>query len=152
MKQTILIASLALAIVLTGLANSASAQSMAATSGNSALYQAFGEKAGLVKLMDDFVPRLQADPRLAEAFKKANVENLKMQLVNQICQVSGGPCEYKGADMKTAHNSMDITKTDFNALVEVLQKSMDAQGISFSNQNQLLAKLAPMHRDVITVK
>ncbi len=152
MKKTILIASLALATVLTGLATSASAQSMAATSGNSALYQAFGEKAGLVKLMDDFVPRLQADPRLAEAFKKANVENLKMQLVNQICQVSGGPCEYKGADMKTAHNSMDITKTDFNALVEVLQKSMDAQGISFSNQNQLLAKLAPMHRDVITVK
>lgn len=152
MKKTILIASLALATALTGLATSASAQSMAATSGNSALYQAFGEKAGLVKLMDDFVPRLQADPRLAEAFKKANVENLKMQLVNQICQVSGGPCEYKGADMKTAHNSMDITKTDFNALVEVLQKSMDAQGISFSNQNQLLAKLAPMHRDVITVK
>lgn len=152
MKKTILIASLALATVLTGLATSASAQSMAATSGNSALYQAFGEKAGLVKLMDDFVPRLQADPRLAEAFKKANVENLKMQLVNQICQVSGGPCEYKGADMKMAHNSMDITKTDFNALVEVLQKSMDAQGISFSNQNQLLAKLAPMHRDVITVK
>jgi hemoglobin len=89
---------------------------------------------------------------LAEAFKKANVENLKMQLVNQICQVSGGPCEYKGPDMKAAHSSMDITKTDFNALVEVLQKSMDAQGIAFSSQNQLLAKLAPMHRDVITVK
>jgi hemoglobin len=29
---------------------------------------------------------------------------------------------------------------------------MDAQGIAFSSQNQLLAKLAPMHRDVITVK
>jgi hemoglobin len=77
---------------------------------------------------------------------------LKSQLVDQICQVSGGPCEYKGPDMKVAHSNMDITKTDFNALVEVLQKSMDAQGIAFSSQNQLLAKLAPMHRDVITVK
>jgi hemoglobin len=144
MKKTILIAS-----ILLGLATAASAQTM---SSSSALYQAFGEKAGLVKLMDDFVPRLQADPRLAEAFKNANVANLKSQLVNQICQVSGGPCEYKGPDMKVAHSNMDITKTDFNALVEVLQKSMDAQGISFSSQNQLLAKLAPMHRDVITVK
>ena len=152
MKKTILIASMALAYVLTVLASTASAQFMAANSGSSALYQAFGEKAGLVKLMDDFVPRLQADPRLAEAFKKTNVANLKSQLVDQICQISGGPCEYKGADMKAAHNSMDITKTDFNALVEVLQKSMDAQGIAFSSQNQLLAKLAPMHRDVITVK
>ena len=149
MKKTILIASLALASVLTGLATTASAQTMNA---NPALYQAFGEKAGLVKLMDDFVPRLQADPRLAGAFKNANVANLKAKLVDQICVVSGGPCEYKGADMKSAHSNMDITKTDFNALVEVLQKSMDAQGISFSNQNQLLAKLAPMHRDVITVK
>ena len=152
MKKTILIASMALASVFTVLASTASAQSMATNSGSSALYQAFGEKTGLVKLMDDFVPRLQADPRLAEAFKKANVVNLKSQLVDQFCQVSGGPCEYKGADMKAAHNSMDITKTDFNALVEVLQKSMDAQGIAFSSQNQLLAKLAPMHRDVITVK
>jgi hemoglobin len=144
MKKTILIASM-----LLGLSNAAFAQSM---NSSAALYQAFGEKAGLVKLMDDFVPRLQADPRLAEAFKKANVANLKSQLVDQICQVSGGPCEYKGPDMKAAHSNMDITKTDFNALVEVLQKSMDAQGIAFSSQNQLLAKLAPMHRDVITVK
>lgn len=144
MKKTILIASL-----LLGFVNAVSAQTM---SSSSVLYQAFGEKAGLVKLMDDFVPRLQADPRLAEAFKNANVVNLKSQLVNQICQVSGGPCEYKGPDMKVAHSNMDITKTDFNALVEVLQKSMDAQGIAFSSQNQLLAKLAPMHRDVITVK
>ncbi len=149
MKKTILIASMALASVLAGLATTASAQTM---SSGPALYQAFGEKAGLVKLMDDFVPRLQADPRLAEAFKNANVVNLKAKLVDQICVVSGGPCEYKGADMKSAHSNMDITKTDFNALVEVLQKSMDAQGIAFSSQNQLLAKLAPMHRDVITVK
>lgn len=144
MKKTILIASM-----LLGMVSAVSAQTMTQSS---ALYQAFGEKAGLVKLMDDFVPRLQADPRLAEAFKNANVANLKAKLVDQICVVSGGPCEYKGADMKSAHSNMDITKTDFNALVEVLQKSMDAQGIAFSSQNQLLAKLAPMHRDVITVK
>jgi hemoglobin len=149
MKKTILFVSMTLTFALSGLSNTTTAQTVYASS---ALYQALGEKSGLVKLMDDFVPRLQADPRLAEAFKKANVENLKSQLVDQICQVSGGPCEYKGPDMKVAHNNMDITKTDFNALVEVLQKSMDAQGITFSSQNKLLAKLAPMHRDVITVK
>ena len=146
MKKTLIAAAFIFAALV---GTSAQAQTMA---DSAALYQAFGEKAGLVKLMDDFVPRLQADPRLAEAFKKANVANLKSQLVEQICQVSGGPCTYKGPDMKTTHNSMDITKTDFNALVEVLQKSMDAQGIAFSSQNQLLAKLAPMHRDIITVK
>ena len=39
-----------------------------------------------------------------------------------------------------------------DALVEVLQQSMAAQGVPFRAQNRLLAKLAPMHRDVITVR
>jgi hemoglobin len=46
---------------------------------------------------------------------------------------------------------MDISKGDFNALVEVLQASMDAQGVPFATQNQLLARLAPMHREIVNV-
>jgi hemoglobin len=63
--------------------------------------------------------------------------------------VSGGPCRRKGPDMKQAHAGMDINKNNFNALVEVLQQAMEAQGIAFTTQNKLLAKLAPMHRDII---
>lgn len=116
------------------------------------LYQAFGEQAGIRALMDDFVLRLKADARIGEQFKEANLTNLAKQLSDQVCQLSGGPCVYKGPDMKEAHASMDITRGHFNALVEVLQQSMDARGIPFTRQNQLLALLAPMHRDVVTVK
>lgn len=125
---------------------------MASAAASAPLYQALGEKAGLTALMDDFMARLLADPRTAPFFKPANQQHIKEMLVVQFCMVSGGPCTYKGVDMKTAHASMDITKGDFNALVEVLQQSMDATGIPFTAQNALLAKLAPMHRDVITVK
>lgn len=127
----------------------AMAQTAAASS---ALFDTFGGKAGLVKLMDDFMVRLLADPRTGPHFKTANQQRVKEQLVDQFCVVMGGPCVYKGADMKTAHGNLDITKGDFNALVEALQRAMDAQGIPFGAQNQLLAKLAPMHRDVITVQ
>ena len=119
---------------------------------SSALYETFGSKAGLVKLMDDFMVRLLADPRTGPHFKPANQQRVKEQLVDQFCVVMGGPCVYKGADMKSSHANLDITKGDFNALVEVLQQAMDAQGIAFGAQNQLLAALAPMHRDVITIK
>ena len=118
----------------------------------SPLFETFGEKQGLVKLMDDFMERLLADPRTGPHFKPADQKHVKAQLVDQICVALGGPCVYKGADMKTSHSNLDITKADFNALVEVLQGAMDAQGIAFGAQNQLLARLAPMHRDVITVK
>ncbi len=127
----------------------ASAYPMAPATG---LYKAFGELTGIRALMNDFVARLKADPRLAEAFKESNGDHLAKQLSDQICQLAGGPCVYKGPDMKEAHASMDVTRTDFNALVEVLQVSMEARGIPFARQNQLLALLAPMHRDVITVR
>jgi hemoglobin len=115
------------------------------------LFKTFGEKPGLTRLMDDFMIRLLADPRTGSHFKNANQTHLKMALVEQFCMVTGGPCTYNGGDMKSVHGNLDISKSDFNALVEVLQLSMDAQGIAFRAQNQLLAKLAPMHRDIITV-
>ena len=119
---------------------------------NDQLYKAFGEKAGLLTLMDDFMVRLLADPRTGPHFKPSNQQRVKEQLVDQLCALSGGPCVYKGADMKSAHANLDIKKSDFNALVEVLQQSMDAKGIPFRTQNQMLALLAPMHRDTITVR
>lgn len=113
------------------------------------LYRALGEKPGLTRLMDDFVPRLFTDPRMQPFFEGVKQEQLKQQLIDQLCQVSGGPCVYKGADMRSAHGNMEITKADFNALVEVLQDAMAAQRIDFRIQNRLLARLAPMHRDIV---
>ncbi|PJI96742.1 hemoglobin [Acidovorax sp. 69] len=114
------------------------------------LYTALGEKPGITRLMDDFVNRVVKDPRIGGHFKDVKPAALKESLTDQICQLSGGPCKYEGADMKSAHADMDINKGHFNALVEVLQSAMDAQGIPFAQQNRLLALLAPMHRDVIT--
>jgi len=124
--------------------------SQQATAGD-ALYQALGARPGLVTLMDDFMTRLLADPRTAPFFKEANQQHIKAQLVDQICELAGGPCRFKGPDMKKVHAGIDIDKAAFNALVEVLQRSMEAQGIAFSTQNQLLARLAPMHREIVNV-
>ncbi|MFO1245692.1 MAG: group 1 truncated hemoglobin [Ramlibacter sp.] len=145
MNKTLIALNLAITLAFASLAGGAHAQS-------SELYKTFGEKPGLVKLMDDFMVRLLADPRTGPHFKPANQQRVKEQLVDQFCQVMGGPCVYKGADMKSSHSNLDIKKSDFNALVEVLQQTMDAQGIPFREQNKLLALLAPMHRDTITVK
>jgi hemoglobin len=119
---------------------------------NDALFQALGGKPGLQALMDVFVAGLKADKRIGEQFKDTKASYLAEQLVDQVCVATGGPCKYEGADMKTAHAGMGINKANFNALVEVLQTAMDARNIPFATQNQLLALLAPMHRDIITAK
>ncbi len=114
------------------------------------LYNAFGGKTGLAALMDDFVARLVVDSRTKPFFERADLDNLKAQLTDQLCALSGGPCQYGGRDMKAAHEGMGVRTSHFNALVEVLQQSMDAKKIPFPVQNRMLALLAPMHRDIIT--
>ena len=147
MKKTLLTLALAASCFLG--AHTAMAQTPAPSD---QLYKAFGEKPGLVVLMDDFMTRLLADPRTGPHFKPANQQRVKEQLVEQFCALGGGPCIYKGADMQSSHANLDIKKSDFHALVEVLQQSMDAKGIAFRKQNEMLALLAPMHRDIITPK
>ena len=116
------------------------------------LYAALGEKAGIDRLADDFVERLLHHPRIGAQFKDTKPAALKESLAEQFCALSGGPCTYQGDNMLDVHAGLDINKGDFNALVEVLQRAMDAQGIAFAQQNRLLALLAPMHRDIITVR
>lgn len=141
-----------LAIATLGLAAAPAMAQSTAPAQNDALYQALGAKPGLQALMEVFVAGLKADPRIGVQFKDTKSSYLQEQLVDQFCVVSGGPCKYQGADMKSAHAGMEINKAQFNALVEVLQVAMDARNIPFATQNQLLARLAPMHRDVITAK
>ncbi len=116
------------------------------------LFDALGGKPGIALLMDDFVPRLAADPSIGPFFKDTNLRELKKQLADQFCAVSGGGCAYEGDDMKRAHANMTVAKADFNRLVEILQVSMDARSIPFAEQNRLLARLAPMHRDIVTAR
>ena len=113
------------------------------------LYQAWGRKAGIRAVMEDFFIRLQADARTGPFFLKANREHLVTQLTEQLCQASGGPCTYEDAPMGPVHESMNIGKGDFNALVAVLQQSMESKGIPFPAQNGMLARLAPLHRDIV---
>jgi hemoglobin len=113
------------------------------------LYRAWGGEAGIRAVMQDFVPRLVADKRIGHHFTRTNTDHLTRMLTAQLCEVSGGPCRYEGAPMREAHQDMGITAADFNTLVELLQTSMEQRGIAFRAQNAMLARLAPMHREIV---
>ena len=127
------------------------AQAQSAPAAADRLFEALGGQPGIARLVDELVPRLAADPRIGPSFKDTNLRELNKQLADQFCVVSGGPCRYEGASMKDAHATLRVDKADFNRLVELLQDSMDARAIPFAEQNRLLARLAPMHRDIVTV-
>ena len=94
--------------------------------------------------------RLLEDPRINAQFAETDLVNLNDRLVEQFCVELGGPCIYTGRDMAQSHAGLGITEADFNALVEDLVDAMDARGIPRAAQNRLLARLAPMHGDIVS--
>ncbi len=113
-------------------------------------FKAFGGKEGLVKIMDDFMIGLVADPRTKPFFDNEKQAFIKAMLVEQMCELMNGGCKYPGRDMATAHANMKVNREAFNALVEQFQFAMDKHNVPFSAQNKLLAKLAPMYRQIET--
>jgi hemoglobin len=91
----------------------------------------------------------EADPRIADIFAAHDMVRLKRTLDEQFCYLLGAGCEYTGRDMRTAHAKMGVAKADLNALVENLQAAMREAAVPFAAQNRLLAKLAPMSKNIV---
>jgi hemoglobin len=119
------------------------------------LYDRLGGKKAITAVVDEFVGRVAADNRINSFFKATasdpkRLASFKSKLVDQICEATGGPCKYKGKDMKTAHAGMGITDADFNALVEDLSGALDKFKVGATEKQQLLGALAPMKKDIVT--
>lgn len=114
------------------------------------LYRAFGGKEHIAKIVDDATDRWVNDPRIGPTFDNLNLVRFKALLTDQLCELTGGPCRYKGRDMYRSHKGLHLNVGEFNALVEGLQFAMDDYQIPFWTQNRLLAILAPMERDIVT--
>lgn len=114
-----------------------------------ALARDFGGREGIARIAARTVELSEADPRIAAIFAAHDTVRLKRTLGEQFCYLLGAGCDYTGRDMRSAHAAMGVTKADLNALVENLQAAMREAGVPFAAQNRLLAKLAPMSREVV---
>lgn len=113
------------------------------------LYEDLGGQQALQRITERLVELTFSDPRTAPQFKQTKRDRLTKLLVDQFCDLTGGPCRYKGLNMKKSHIKLGITENEFNALVEQLQQAMDEEGVPFRTQNRFLALLAPMKRDIV---
>jgi hemoglobin len=116
------------------------------------LYQRLGGREAIKGVVDDFVANMAADPRVNGrfgGFDAARIAKFQTNLADQICDATGGPCAYLGRDMKTAHAGMGITEAEWNATVENLVKSLNKFKVGAPEQQELLALLGPMKKDIV---
>lgn len=114
------------------------------------MWETFGGAEGVSALVETFVDRIVADPRIAGIFVAQDQVRLRRTLKEQFGYILGGPAAYSGRDMRSSHADLGIQSADMAALVENLQIAMSEHGVPFRAQNRFLAKLAPMRRDIVT--
>lgn len=114
------------------------------------LYDRLGGKPAITAVVDDFVANVASDPRINQQFANTDIPRLKRLLVEQICAGTGGPCQYTGRDMRTAHAELAVSGGEFNALVEDLVRSLNKFKVPAQEQKELLAVLGPMKTAIVT--
>ena len=145
MRGKTVVVALAAAVLMAGCGSMESGKSMAQPS----LYERLGGKPAITAVIDDFIGNVAADNRINQRFGGADIPRLKARLVDQVCEASGGPCKYTGANMRDAHTGMKITDAEFGALVEDLVKSLDKFKVPAKEKNELLSALGGMKGDIV---
>lgn len=133
------------------------------------LFQRLGGEAGLRRIVDDFVDRAIADPRVnwqrrgverggflgiggESAEWKATPENrrlLKDRFYQFLALAAGGPADYRGREIEALHEGMAISNSEFDATVGDLKASLDSLGVAAPEQKELLALLESTRPQIV---
>jgi len=113
-------------------------QSIESTAQGPTLFQRLGGMNGINAVVDDAVANIVADARINARFSGGKHSQLNSHLIDLFCERSGGPCIYRGRDMATAHDGMNLRDEEFDALVEDLAKSLDKLKVPGREKAELL--------------
>jgi hemoglobin len=129
------------------------AQQMSGKSGEKSLYQRIGGYDAIAAVCDDFIVRLATDPQLGRFFTGLSDDSKKrvrQLVVDQLCAVMGGPCVYIGRDMKTAHQGLGITESDWETSVKHLVATLDKFKVPQKEKDEVLAAASSLKADIVT--
>ena len=125
------------------------------------LYDRLGGLPAVSAVVDQFITNIVAETMTPNSNLKRTftpllqsnnsywVASLRNHLIGQIGQATGGPLQYKGLAMPVAHQGMNITDVEFNALVAELGKAMTSKGVPTSQQTEVVNILAPLKSSIV---
>jgi hemoglobin len=93
------------------------------------LYERLGEMDGIAQIVTDTVALHHENPDLAHFFDGVDDAKLIAHVTAFFAAGTGGPANYEGRDMTTAHASMDMTDADFDSAATDVANAAAANGI-----------------------
>jgi hemoglobin len=149
-KHLSLSKSCALALALAALLGAGPAA--ARQSAGKSLYQRLGGYDAIAAVTDDFIGRLASDKQLGRFFIGASGDSrkrIRQLVVEFLCEATGGPCFYIGRTMKTSHQGLGITESDWEVAVKHLVASLDKFKVPKQEKEELLAASAGLKKDIV---
>ena len=116
------------------------------------LYHRLGGYDAIAAFADNLLARLTTDPQLRVYWKGKSKESMKKErqlLVDFLCATTGGPANYCGRDMKTSHDGLGITETEWNIFVQHAVDTLDSLGVAEREKNEVLAAAGSLRGDIV---
>ena len=138
-------------LLMAGCASNLSAQSSGAPAGES-LYKRLGGYDAIAAVSDDFIGRLASDKQLSRFLVGLSADSqkrLRQNVVDLLCQATGGPCLYIGRPMKTAHTGLHITESDWDLTVKHLVASLDKFKVPEREKKEFLTLASSLKPDIV---
>ena len=116
------------------------------------LYKRLGGYDAIAAVTDDFLGRLATDPSIGRFFVGHSTDSkqrIRQHVIDFLCSATGGPCIYKGRDLKTSHAGLGITKADWDRSVEHLVATLAKFKVPQKEKDDLLAAAGALEKDIV---
>jgi hemoglobin len=127
-------------------------QGMSAPPKEKTLYQRMGGYDVIAAVVDDFIKQLGQDPafkRFGGGRSMDSLHRTRQLVVDQICYLAGGPCDYLGRDTKTAHVGLGITQEEWDLSTKHFRTALDDQKVPEPEQKDFLAMIEKLRNDIV---
>jgi hemoglobin len=128
------------------------------TQNQPSLYERLGGVYSIATVVDDFIDRVMADPRLNanpavdEAHHKVPPAGFKYLATEMVCWASGGPQKYTGRSMADSHRHLNITPQEWEAFMDDFQQTLDKFKVPAAEQAELRAIVQSTYGDIVVAK
>ena len=95
---------------------------------------------------------LRADPAFARFASGRSLDShnrARQLLVDQMCELSGGPCHYIGRDMKTSHRGLGITSAEWDANMKYADAALINNAVGNAERAEFLGLFERYRDDII---
>jgi len=115
------------------------------------LFNRLGGAENVSKIANDLVENHLINPAISTRFATVDAAKLKVLADTFITSGTGGPDVYRGKSMIAAHKGMNISATEFMAVLDDALKALSDNGVGQPEQEEMLFILYSMRAEVVLV-